>query len=194
MENLLQTFDLSLLRFLNVDLANPFMDQVWAQVSHLERQNWFVFLVLPLILAYMFHLYRWSMLRVLLAVALAVSLSDLVSYRVVKGLVNRPRPFATPEVMTWVRHVGEAHGPSFPSNHAGNSFAGATVLAGYFPTGAPYFYLIAGLVAVSRVALGVHYPSDVLAGALLGLMIGFVLRRWLFLRLNFFRLKPKRVG
>ena len=73
---------------------------------------------------------------------------------------------------------------SFPSGHATVSFACATLLAAAVPRLRWPFYALAALIAFSRVYVGVHYPADVLAGALLGvalaralLMLGAALRR-----------------
>jgi membrane-associated phospholipid phosphatase len=82
----------------------------------------------------------------------------------IKHVVRRPRPPAagaaplTP-LLTQM---------SFPSTHATTSFAAAGVFARALPPATPLFYALAGTLAVSRPALGVHYPSDVLAGAALG--------------------------
>jgi undecaprenyl-diphosphatase len=61
---------------------------------------------------------------------------------------------------------------AFPSGHASTSFAGATVLALALPRLAVAFYALAALVSLSRVYVGVHYPLDIVAGALLGLAVG----------------------
>lgn len=96
--------------------------------------------------------------------------ADLVSLGL-KALVQRPRPFETiPRADPLLG--GATIGQSMPSGHAATSFAGAVVLTYLFPRSAPYVFLLAVAIAFSRVYVGVHYPSDVLAGAALGACVG----------------------
>ncbi|MGZ3721939.1 MAG: phosphatase PAP2 family protein [Bdellovibrionales bacterium] len=180
--------DIRILRWLNVDIASPKLDQFWLALTHLERQWWFVFILAPLIVLSLFYIYRLQACKLFLAVGIAVACSDLLSYRVVKGWVNRPRPFENPEISTWLRHVGDAHGPGFPSNHAANCFAAASILAWYFAGGRSLFYILALLVGLSRIALGVHYPSDVVGGAILGIFVGLLVKVFILYRFKWFRL------
>ncbi len=86
---------------------------------------------------------------------------------VLKFSINRPRPFVTYPVIEGSMHAGS---PSFPSGHTSDAFATATSLSIAFPKWyvvAPSF-LWACSVGYSRMDLGVHYPSDVLAGAIIG--------------------------
>ena len=87
----------------------------------------------------------------------------------VKLVVRRPRPPAACKPLTPVvsRH-------SFPSAHATTSFTAAGVYRRAAPTAAPVMYGAAGLFALTRPYLGVHYPSDVLAGAALGTLVATV--------------------
>ncbi|MGZ5325599.1 MAG: phosphatase PAP2 family protein, partial [Solirubrobacterales bacterium] len=87
----------------------------------------------------------------------------------VKLLVRRPRP-----VLEGLPPLGGAPSSlSFPSAHATSSFACATAMTRIAPEAA-VLYVLAALIAAGRPYLGMHYPSDVLAGALLGTALGLV--------------------
>ena len=108
-----------------------------------------------------------------------VALADLAAQVISTGLkqwIARARPsevYATPKPL-----VHAPHDNSFPSGHATASFACATMLSFYAPRAAPAFFLLAAAIAWSRVYVGVHYPLDVLGGAVLGVLIAIALR-WL---------------
>lgn len=189
MSEIFREWDRTLLHWINVDWAMPALDPFWLAITHLERQHWFTWFVLPALLVWLVYIYRSQAIKPLLALGLTVGISDLLAYRVVKALVQRARPFENPAVAEWVRHIGDAHGASFPSNHAANSFAGAVILAFYFPRLRSVFYILAVLIAISRIALGVHFPSDVAAGAILGISVGLVVRFTLLSRVRWFRLE-----
>jgi decaprenylphosphoryl-5-phosphoribose phosphatase len=88
---------------------------------------------------------------------------------VVKLIVRRPRP-----VLEGLPPLGGAPSSlSFPSAHATSSFAVATAMTRVDPLGALAF-LLAGALALSRPYLGMHYPSDVLAGVVLGIALGLI--------------------
>jgi undecaprenyl-diphosphatase len=96
-----------------------------------------------------------------------------------KDLAERTRPFVDHPQIDPLYVV---HSSSFPAGHAATAFAGATLLSYIAPRAAPGFLLLAAAIGYSRVYVGVHYPSDVLAGALVGAVIGFIgigIWRWL---------------
>ncbi|MBK8882350.1 MAG: phosphatase PAP2 family protein [Bacteroidales bacterium] len=86
---------------------------------------------------------------------------------VMKYAINRDRPFIT---YSDIKKKARAKSPSFPSGHTSGAFAMATSVSLAYPK----WYIVvpsyawAGTVGYSRMHLGVHYPSDVLAGALIG--------------------------
>lgn len=87
-------------------------------------------------------------------------------------MVGRIRPCHTlPDIRLLVPCGG---GKSFPSSHAVNNFAFAILLGSFFKEYKFHFIILASLVAFSRVYVGVHYPSDVIFGSILGCIIGFV--------------------
>jgi undecaprenyl-diphosphatase len=101
---------------------------------------------------------------------LAEALSDLS-----KLITDRPRPpvrYPDPAPLVHIPHT-----PSFPAGHAATSFACAATLARFAPRRvAVVLYVLAALIAYSRVYVGVHYPLDVIGGAVLGLLVATALR------------------
>ncbi|MBD3370787.1 alpha/beta fold hydrolase [Candidatus Fermentibacteria bacterium] len=109
---------------------------------------------------------------VLISLVLAVGASDLLANRI-KYAVRRSRPCKDPRTSQLVEQRWHVHAnKSFPSSHASNSAAMATVIALFYPSLGGAAYLLAFLVGLSRIYLGVHYPSDVMVGWFLGITIG----------------------
>jgi undecaprenyl-diphosphatase len=114
--------------------------------------------------------YRSRLVVPLVLSLIAWGLSDLTG-NFFKHLFERQRPF---EVLDHVNKLVSAGSFAFPSNHAANAFAVATGIAWFFRKAALPFLLLALIVALSRVYVGVHYPSDVIAGGVLGVAISFI--------------------
>jgi membrane-associated phospholipid phosphatase len=111
-----------------------------------------------------------------LATAVASLAATYVVQQHVKPRFRRVRPFVNREA----RVVGiRPPDHSFPSGHTASSFAAATALAFFYPRAAPLAYTVATGVGVSRVHLGVHFPSDAAVGAAVGIGIG-TFSAWVF--------------
>lgn len=89
--------------------------------------------------------------------------ADGIAYGI-KLAVGRARPHLEPLLAV-------PHDPSFPSGHTTTSFAGATMLSALAPRAWPLFYLLAAAIGFSRIYVGVHWPLDVLGGAVLGTLL-----------------------
>lgn len=134
--------------------------------------------ILPLALAWILLLVLGGRTGRVLALLLAVCLlvTDQVSSHLIKPWVGRDRPcFGVVEGVTAL--VDQVRSRSFPSSHASNVFGAATLLSLARGRWWLWSFLLAALVGVSRIYVGVHYPSDVLAGAVLGIFIGWVIWR-----------------
>jgi len=120
----------------------------------------------------------WVFLALVLAIAgrmfwrdlgrlvLALIVTTIVTDYVLKPAIHRARPFeSTPNILVIGRHSDTA---SFPSGHTATAVAGAIVFTRLFPAASVAWWVLAAAIAYARVYLGVHYPSDVIAGAMVG--------------------------
>ncbi|MBD3243794.1 MAG: phosphatase PAP2 family protein [Chitinivibrionales bacterium] len=178
---LLNQIDTTLFLFFNTTFANPALD--WFFVTITTTENWYI----PLLTIAFFSIvrvqlkpvrigvrthWRLSVTAIVLCVV-AVGVTDPLCARVLKPLFGRPRP-CNPEVLVEGGRflLGYKTSRSMPSIHAANMMAAATVLTWVFTRHWVWYFTIAGLVAFSRVYVGVHYPFDVLAGTVVGIALG----------------------
>lgn len=122
---------------------------------------------------------------------ITLALTELVVSSALKPLIARPRPC---KVLSDVRLVGGCTSSfSMPSGHAANSFGQAVLLGLFYPPSLAFSLPVAGLVSLSRVSQGKHYPSDVTAGAVIGIAVAFGVRRgFLFLWQSFLTFRARR--
>ncbi|MCB2220917.1 MAG: phosphatase PAP2 family protein [Bacteroidetes bacterium] len=171
----LKYWDTELFLFLN-GKHNDFWDFVMYWISH--KLVWvpvYLFLVYLII-----RLYKKNALWVILCVFAVVGISDFISVNLFKNVFERLRPCHEPSLLEIVHLVKNKCGGSFGfySSHASNHFALSTVLILFLRKNAHVFWLLllggwAAVVSYSRIYLGVHYPGDVLAGAMAGVLIGW---------------------
>jgi undecaprenyl-diphosphatase len=114
-------------------------------------------------------------IRVVRHIILPLSVTSILVEYPIKAFFRRRRPFID---FIQAIVIGKKPGSwSFPSGHSALAFAGAWLLSRDFPGLRPFFFLLAALVAFSRIYLGDHYPGDVVSGALSGMAIAEIVRR-----------------
>ena len=111
----------------------------------------------------------WRRPSLFLTVVVADVIADLLA-ELGKTIFDRHRPFETQIGPTSSTH-------SFPSGHSATAFACATVLASFAPRWRVVLFVLAVLIALSRVYNGLHYPTDVIAGSGLGVVVGLAVLR-----------------
>ena len=163
--------DTKLFYAVNHGLENGLFD--WLMPIITGYETW----VLPLIAISVYLVYKNPRhgMFIIGAAVLAVTLSDLINHRVLKEIFARPRPCnLLPDVHLLAGCSGSL---SFPSSHAVNSFTLAAIFGFYEKKLWIFTAPAAALVAFSRVYLGVHYPADVVVGAIVGVGFGYLAYR-----------------
>ncbi|MBI2968238.1 MAG: phosphatase PAP2 family protein [Bacteroidetes bacterium] len=167
---------------------NAFFDAVMYWSS--EKFFWIPFYALLLWL--MYRKLKGKTFLLLFFIILLIAVTDQTSVRFFKNVFLRLRPCHEPHLEGLVRLVADSCGGmyGFISNHAANTFALAWFLSGALRKKmrfiAPALLLWASLVSYSRIYVGVHYPGDVLAGALWGVIVSIVI-------LFFYRFIEKKI-
>ncbi len=174
----LKNLDAALLLFIN-HLNNPVLDFIFYWIS--DKWVW-----IPFYAFLAFKVYKNNpghFFIVLVFIAAAITLSDQISSSVIKVNTMRLRPCHDPTIASQVHLVNNYCGGQFGfvSSHAANVFALTSFLAILFR---PKYRLLmkclwiwAIVVSFSRIYLGVHFPGDVIGGAFLGILIGWLLGR-----------------
>ena len=177
MEQLL-AWDQALFLWLN-NMGSPNFDAFWMMMTH-RGSNVVVYLIVWIFLGYKTS---WKTAAYLLVFSGVLILCTDQLTNLFKVQVGRLRPCYDPEVQSLMRLVKPSCGGkySFFSGHASNSFALALFFGGFMKSYQRILtyvlLIIAGLIAYSRVYIGVHFPLDIICGALVGSLIGWSLYR-----------------
>ena len=178
----IQRIDQHLLELVNKSWSHAWLDGIVPWFRY--QQFWYpLYLFLLVFMLTNFGKKAWWWVA---GFVITVSASDSINSRLVKALFERTRPCNDPDVLPYItlRVTHCAGGYSFTSTHAANHFAMAMFV---FLTLVPLFgarrlwwvFVWAALVAYAQVYVGVHYPFDVIGGALVGLLIGGITGWWI---------------
>ena len=163
----LLNLDGGFLLFLQESVRNPILDNLMIFITSLGNGGmiWIAATIVLLIPK------KTRKAGIMSAAALLGSL--IINNNIVKNIVQRPRPFVTfTDLQIIIPTPSEF---SFPSGHTSSSFAAAAVFYRHLPKklGLPSV-ILAGLIGFSRLYVGVHYPTDVIAGVLMGILLSYL--------------------
>ena len=167
--NTLAEIDKIIFFFINQSLSNPITDFLMPIVT--SFRSWLPLYILGIL--YLLLRFKSKGLYILIVLLFAVGLCDLINAQLLKEYFLRVRPCRALDNVNLLINCGAGH--SFPSNHAVNNFAAATVLSYFFQRKIGILFFFASLVALSRVFVGVHYLSDILIGGIEGVIIGSII-------------------
>ena len=163
----LLNLDGGFLLFLQESVRNPMLDSLMKFITALGNGGmiWIGATILLLIPK------KTRKIGMMSAVALLGSL--IINNNIIKNIVQRPRPFVTFTDLQIIIPTPSEY--SFPSGHTSSSFAAAAVFYRHLPKklGLPSV-ILAGLIGFSRLYVGVHYPTDVIAGVIMGILLSYL--------------------
>jgi undecaprenyl-diphosphatase len=154
-------WELEFMRWADGWWSSPVLDRVLPWLTYLGSHFAFIF----------FIILSWTITKrrkVLRNLVLLYAIQSVVIYSL-KFLLKRERPLLFLDMASKLsKGPGEILDPSFPSAHSTFAFMMAVLLSHWFPKYRVTFLIVAGFIGWTRIYLGLHYPTDVIAGALLG--------------------------
>ena len=172
--------DKKLMVFLNKTISNSIFDIVMPIITN---QN-FLAIIGVILIIYLGYFGEKKGRITLVVLLFAAGMSDAICAQIIKPWVGRIRP--SHEFIEYINLLVSKGGKwSFPSNHAANSFAFATVLSYFYEKNNNFLFSVASVIAFSRVYVGVHYPMDVFFGSLIGYTISWIiLSIWVIIKMR----------
>ncbi len=166
--------DQALFSLINGNWTHSILDLIlpWCR----NASNWYPFYAI--LLVYLFIKWRKDTWKWLLFAVINLTITDQISSSIFKPLVHRLRPCADPLMEGKIRLLLDhcSGGFSFTSSHAANHFGLAMFLfislTPLFKNYTWLFFIWAGIISYAQIYVGVHYPLDVIAGAIIGLAVG----------------------
>jgi undecaprenyl-diphosphatase len=162
--------DLSLFHFIN-GLANKFWLFDWVGIFFASYLSYFLILIAIYLLL---RRGNWrEMIYFFSSASLSVILSRGIITEAIRFFYHRPRPFRTLEIQPLINHLDSG---SFPSGHAASFFALALAVFLINKKWGWRFLIGAFIIGIARIFVGIHWPSDILAGAIIGLASAFLIK------------------
>lgn len=171
MRNKFKKFDDIFIEIINKRMGNKYLDSIMYRVTNLGSAQFAAFVIFTMLF---FGNKRFKNIGV--EIFLALTMSQIVVHSL-KMLLSRERPY---NILEQLNTFGiDLKDYSFPSGHTAASFSLATTLALNVPKISIVVYFLAIVVAISRIYLGVHYPTDVAAGIIIGLFFSIIVHLYL---------------
>lgn len=167
MKNKFERFDDKFIELINRRMRNKYFDYIMLKITNLGGA---LFSSLILFILLLFGSRRYKLIGVEMFFALTISQIIVHS---LKRILSRERPY---KILEQLNTFGiNLKDYSFPSGHSAASFSIATTLALNVPKLSALVFIIAIIIGISRIYLGVHYPTDVAAGIVIGFSISLIL-------------------
>lgn len=188
--------DLQLFLFINNAISNLIFDFIFTFFHNPYKNIYFVAIIFSL---WLILIYKDKKNRLILILCLPIGIlcTDQIG-RMIKNMELRQRPYMTIDsenINLLIKAKKNEDGSfkktssskkSFPSNHSANIFFIYFLLSTLYYNKSKYFLFIALMISISRIYIGVHYPFDVLSGAMIGILIGYLMK-YLLIRQNIIR-------
>ncbi len=180
MFHLFETLDIKIFFLINQSLSNPVFDFIMPLITN--KNNWVLIIISLLFYLAILNGRRGQIAFVILIIT--IGFTDSFSSFILKPYIGRIRP--SHDIYEYINLLVAKGGKwSMPSNHAANISAIAVVLSYFYDKMKIPLYSLAGIIAFSRVYVGVHYPADVLVGGVFGYGIAWlILSLWVILKMR----------